>query len=139
MNVLYFLFGLLIIGFGGWIIYNREKPLNVVFGLMSIFLGAVMSISILSGDFGNDDNQEESNYYYENDYNRGSYVNFEANEWIPVEVYVNRCDGYGGSLCSCKKYKGFKQAGLDRYSGECSNYAGGHRCGHGPLDHGLPE
>jgi hypothetical protein len=57
---------------------------------------------------------------------------------IAVSVSAE-CQGFGGSLCSCKCYKGYKVAGTDRYHGNCTNYAGGHICGHGPAEHGLSE
>lgn len=54
---------------------------------------------------------------------------------IPVSVPVSKCNGYGGSLCSCKTYKGYKREGDDVFVGNCSNYAGGHKCGHSPSAH----
>jgi len=65
-------------------------------------------------------------------------VPFGSN-WISVSKNVPKCNGYAGSICSCKVYKGYKRAGLEQYKGECSNYAGGHRCGHGPAAHCLTE
>lgn len=62
---------------------------------------------------------------------------FVSNQLIPVEVTVNKCKGHGGSLCSCKKYKGYKHAGREYYEGACSNYINGHKCGHSPEAHGL--
>ena len=56
---------------------------------------------------------------------------------IAVSKNVFKCRGDGGSLCSCKVYKGYKRAGLEQYEGDCSNYAGGHKCNHGPAAHGL--
>ena len=109
MNALYLILGLVLIGFGGWLIYNREKPLQVVYGLFSIFIGAVLCIGIGSGDLGDDHYQENSDS--QDNYNGGSNVNFHANEWYCVEVSVDNCDGYGGSLCSCKKYKGLNIQG----------------------------
>lgn len=138
MEILYFLFGMVLVGFGGWLIYNEQKPMHAVYGLFSIFLGALLCIRIINGEF-NNDGYKDNYEYQDNSQRRGSNVNFEANEWNPVEVAVNDCDGNGGSLCSCKRYKGFKHAGLNRYSGNCSNYSGGHKCGHSPSDHGLPE
>lgn len=58
---------------------------------------------------------------------------------IAVTVDVSKCKGYGGSLCSCKVYKGYKYKSLDRYYGKCTNYVHGHQCGHGPKAHGLSE
>ena len=60
-------------------------------------------------------------------------------DWIAVSVNVSKCRGFAGSLCSCTTYKGYKRAGLDQYKGKCTNYAGGHQCGHGPAAHGLKE
>lgn len=54
---------------------------------------------------------------------------------IPVSVHVRKCNGSGGSLCSCKTYKGYKKEGDDSFVGKCSNYAGGHKCGHDPSAH----
>lgn len=62
-----------------------------------------------------------------------------GSNWISVSVNVSGCRGFGGSICSCKVYKGYKRAGLNQYKGKCTNYAGGHRCGHGPAAHGLSE
>lgn len=62
-----------------------------------------------------------------------------GSNWISVSVNVSGCRGFGGSLCSCKVYKGYKRAGLNQYKGNCTNYAGGHQCGHGPAAHGLTE
>ena len=62
-----------------------------------------------------------------------------GSNWISVSVNVSGCRGFGGSLCSCKVYKGYKRAGLNQYKGKCTNYAGGHQCGHGPAAHGLSE
>lgn len=62
-----------------------------------------------------------------------------GNNWTSVSVNVSGCRGLGGSLCSCKVYKGYKRAGLNQYKGKCTNYAGGHQCGHGPAAHGLTE
>lgn len=61
---------------------------------------------------------------------------FQGNR-IPVKVNINKCKGYGGSLCSCKTYIGYKIAGTDNYEGACQNYANGHKCGHSPSAHGL--
>lgn len=62
-----------------------------------------------------------------------------GSNWISVSVNVSGCRGSGGSKCSCKVYKGYKRAGLNQYKGNCTNYAGGHPCGHGPVAHGLSE
>ena len=60
-------------------------------------------------------------------------------DWIKVKKSVSKCKGHGGSLCSCKLYVGYKRAGSEYYQGSCENYVNGHRCGHGPGAHGLPE
>ncbi len=62
-----------------------------------------------------------------------------GSNWTPVSVKVAKCKGYAGSLCSCKVYKGYKRSGINQYKGNCTNYAGGHQCGHGPAAHGLTE
>ena len=56
---------------------------------------------------------------------------------VAVSVRVSGCRGFGGSVCSCKVYKGYRRAGTNIYEGSCTNYAGGHQCGHGPSAHGL--
>lgn len=70
--------------------------------------------------------------------NRGN-ISFRGGDWTAVSVNVSKCKGFGGSLCSCKTYKGYKRTGLNQYRGNCTNYAGGHQCGHGPSAHGLSE
>lgn len=62
-----------------------------------------------------------------------------SGDWIPVSVNVSKCKGSGGSLCSCKVYRGYKRAGLNQYKGNCQNIAGGGACNHGPAAHGLSE
>ena len=56
---------------------------------------------------------------------------------IAVSVKTRKCSGFGGSLCSCTNYKGFRKAGTNTYTGNCSNMVNGHTCGHGPSAHGL--
>lgn len=57
-----------------------------------------------------------------------------GSDWIAVTVRVSGCDGWAGSLCSCKTYKGYRRRGFqDKYKGNCGN------CGHGPKAHGLDE
>ena len=64
-------------------------------------------------------------------------INFEGGDWIPVKKDVSKCKGHAGSLCSCKKYIGYKKAGREYYQGNCENYVNGHKCGHRPEAHGL--
>ena len=56
---------------------------------------------------------------------------------ISDEVNVQKCNGHGGSICSCKKYVGYKIPGTKTYIGPCRNYVNGHTCGHSPKAHGL--
>ncbi len=62
---------------------------------------------------------------------------FRGNNLISVEVKTRKCSGYGGSLCSCTLYKGYKKSGTNIYTGKCTNVVMGHTCGHGPAAHGL--
>ena len=62
-----------------------------------------------------------------------------GSDWINVRKDVPKCKGFAGSICSCKTYIGKKRAGREQYKGNCTNYAGGHQCGHSPAAHGLNE
>lgn len=62
---------------------------------------------------------------------------FGGNNLVAVTVSTRKCSGHGGSLCSCTTYKGYRIKGTNIYKGNCSNYSGGHQCGHGPAAHGL--
>lgn len=53
-----------------------------------------------------------------------------------VEVRA-KCKGFGGSLCSCSVFKGYKKAGSNRFYGNCQNRVNGHVCGHSASAHGL--
>jgi hypothetical protein len=75
-----------------------------------------------------DDNEETSSSELTSDRN-----------WKAVKVKVAKCNGYGGSHCSCKLYRGYKRDGLDQYRGKCTNMVNEHQCGHGPKAHGLRE
>lgn len=57
---------------------------------------------------------------------------------VRVEVRA-KCNGHGGSLCSCTTFKGYKVAGSNRFYGSCSNRVKGHTCGHSAAAHGLPQ
>lgn len=73
-----------------------------------------------------------------NGHGGSSHPSFQAGRSdVKVEVRNVDCDGYGGSLCSCTTYKGYKTAGTNNYHGACQNYVAGHKCGHSPSDHGL--
>ncbi len=69
--------------------------------------------------------------------NNNNSPSFRGSNLVPVSIRTRKCDGYGGSLCSCTNYKGYKVAGTNTYKGKCTNYVNGHRCGHEPGDHGL--
>ena len=69
-------------------------------------------------------------------YNTISFKGYKSNELNSVSVSLsNNCKGYAGSLCSCKKYIGYRVKGHTKgwYYGDCRN------CGHSPSAHGLHE
>lgn len=66
-----------------------------------------------------------------------NHPSFRGGNLIAVTVSTRKCSGFGGSLCSCTKYKGFKISGTNTYQGKCFNIIMGHTCGHSPAAHGL--
>lgn len=62
---------------------------------------------------------------------------FGGGSLIAVTVNTRKCSGFGGSLCSCTTYKGYRKAGTSTYTGNCTNIVMGHTCGHSPAAHGL--
>lgn len=67
---------------------------------------------------------------------RGTTYKIDQLKSVTVRL-EEKCDGHGGSLCSCKKYVGFQVKGHTNgwYYGKCLNRG----CGHRPSAHGLHE
>lgn len=66
-----------------------------------------------------------------------SNTSFRGGSYVEKRVYD--CNGFGGSHCSCKIFKGYKVNGAELYYGDCQNYVNGHTCGHSAAAHGLPQ